>query len=237
MADPAFVLIPSPLVGPRSLAPLAEALGNATVIAGEHPAQAPFWDAWAESVAAVPATAADIVLVPHSGAGPTAPLVAWRLIERGLSVSGIVYVDATLPGAYRSWLASYTDAAGELAAQAARNGGFVPNPWRKPSRWLAAGVPPVLASDAAEEARDLPLAWYAEPYPGHDAGLPWAFLAFEPNPFYGPMRDEAEAHGRPTLRLAGGHFHGMVAPAVVAAAIRQLARALTPRDEGSGQPN
>ncbi|MFN0094022.1 MAG: hypothetical protein ACKVVT_04505 [Dehalococcoidia bacterium] len=224
-----FLLVPSPLTGPSSFEPLARALGaGAHVLTPRPPAAPPYWETWANSaVASAPRHAVDdgepAVLIGHSGAGPGLPAIAPRLSELGVAVAGVVYLDATLPGAYRSWLASYTDAAGDLAAQAAARGGAVPNPWGDPRRWVALGVEADAARSLAAEAEDLPYDWYAEPYPltlRHDSAA--AFTAFEPNAFYRPMVERAMAAGWAVAALRGHHFHHLTLPDEVAETIHAL---------------
>ena len=102
----AFVLVHSPLVGPSTWAPVASGLrdaGHDAVVPdlrGVASAPSP-WRHAADVVAdAAGQLAADalVVLVPHSGAGPYAPVLADALLTQAdRPVAGAVLVDAGLP--------------------------------------------------------------------------------------------------------------------------------------------
>jgi hypothetical protein len=97
----AFVLIPSPFLGPGSWANVASCLSVAIV--ADYTAMlgrsGDFYRAVAETIAAQVA-GRDCILVGHSGAGAMLPLVAEAI---GRSVRCAVFADALLPHPGRSW--------------------------------------------------------------------------------------------------------------------------------------
>jgi hypothetical protein len=198
-----FLLVPSPLVGPATWAPVAALLDG--VVAG---------------VGAVEDAAAglsDVVLVPHSNAGLYAPLLAERVGARAT-----VYVDAALAGdgpdtplAPPRFL--------ELLEGLADDDGILP-PW---TQWWddVSGLFPDEETRAAVEAAQprLPLSYFtsrvAVPHGWFDRGC--AYLAFGDT--YADEVAFALAQGWPLTVLPGRHLHQLVAPAEVADAIVELA--------------
>ena len=101
---PLFVLIHSPLVGPATWQPVADALARrghpALVPSLLHVADAepPAWRQVAAAVAAAVPGDRPVVLVAHSNAGAFVPVIRQAL---GQPVAGAVFVDALLPAAGR----------------------------------------------------------------------------------------------------------------------------------------
>jgi len=200
----AYLLVPSPLLGPAAWAPVAELL-DARV-------------AGVDDVVAAAADLHEVVLVVHSNAGLYAPLMASQTAARST-----VYVDAALPGdgpdtalappRFLEFLEGLADADGLLP------------PW---TRWWDDGVDdlfPDAATRAAVEAEQprLPLSYFTSrvAVPAGWAERPSAYLAFGDT--YADEIAFAHAHGWPVTALAGRHLHQLVAPAEVAAAIVDLA--------------
>jgi pimeloyl-ACP methyl ester carboxylesterase len=103
VGDPVFVLIHSPLVGPKTWLPVADELvrrGREALVPsllGVAAAPAPHWRHVPEVVRAATAnTAAPVVLVGHSGAGLLLPAIADALT---VEVAALVFVDSFLPPA------------------------------------------------------------------------------------------------------------------------------------------
>jgi hypothetical protein len=218
-AGPAFVLIPSPLVGPGTFEPLrAElaALGHdASVVQGELPVGPPYWRGWATSIReSLPTGPA--VLVGHSGAGPVLDLVA----DGDANVTTVIGLDASLIEPGTRLLDKFDDA--RLASPEVQEGftrGVFPNPWRSPALWQRVDIALPDAERYAADSRELPLDWYRESLPIASTNAPHGYLAFVPNPFYAPIAQRCRERGWPVRELPGMHFHFLVNPVEVADAL------------------
>ncbi len=215
-----FLLVHSPLVGPDTWRPVAEALlrrGHAALVP-ELPAVVeagrPYWAQHAEAAARVAQTAgAPLVLVGHSGAGALLPAIAQAL---GRPVGGYVFVDAGLPAGGQSRLESFGDGAEEFRAHLAGGGRF--------PDWMDEQLKPLVPDDAARTRllaglRPQPLAYWEEPLPVVPAwpDAPCRYVLF--SPVYAAAAAQARALGWPVHELNGGHFHMLVAPQAVAEAV------------------
>ncbi|WP_200945060.1 MULTISPECIES: alpha/beta fold hydrolase [unclassified Nocardioides] len=196
-----YLLVPSPLLGPATWAPVAELLGGRVV-----------------TVDAVEPGPADVVLVVHSNAGLHAPLLASRLGARAT-----VYVDAALAGdgpdtglappRFLDFLTGLAD-----------DDGLLP-PW---THWWSEDDVRDLFPDPSTRARveaeqpRLPLSYFSsrvEVPPGW-ADRPSAYLAFGET--YADEIATARGRGWPVTVLRGRHLHQLVDPDEVAAAITDL---------------
>jgi len=200
----AYLLLPSPLLGPATWVPVAELLGGRVTTVDE-------------------AARADVgpdeaVLVVHSNAGLYAPLLAARL-----GVRATVYVDAALPGDGPD-TALAPPRFLEFLETLAGDDGVLP-PW---TQWWADDDVRDLFPDAAtraaveaEQAR-LPLSYFTAriEVPAGWADRPSAYLAFGDT--YAEEIALARAHDWPVTVLPGHHLHQLVAPAEVAAAVADL---------------
>ena len=200
----AYLLLPSPLLGPATWVPVAELLGGRVTTVDE-------------------AARADVgpdeaVLVVHSNAGLYAPLLAARL-----GVRATVYVDAALPGDGPD-TALAPPRFLEFLETLAGDDGVLP-PW---TQWWADDDVRDLFPDAAtraaveaEQAR-LPLSYFTAriEVPAGWADRPSAYLAFGDT--YAEEIALARAHDWPVTVLPGRHLHQLVAPAEVAAAVADL---------------
>lgn len=214
------MLIPSPLLGPATWEPTAEALarrGRRAQVAnlqGVARAAAPYWPAGVDAVARS-AGGGPVVLVPHSNSGLFIPAVIDAL---GDQVRGVVFVDAALPGAgyyaQRDFLTTLVGADGLLP------------PWT--SWWGDSDVaelfpnPEVRTRVEAEQAR-MPLAYYDHLPPAPDGWdrPPCAYIWFaEP---YDTGAEQAAKHGWATKHVPGHHLYILVDPDAVAAAVLELA--------------
>lgn len=198
----AYLLVPSPLLGPATWAPVAELLDGRVVTVDD-----------------VAPGLRDVVLVVHSNAGLYAPLLAARLDARAT-----VYVDAALPGDGPDTALApprFLDFLETLAG----DDGVLP-PWTH--WWEDDDVrdlfpdPATRASVEAEQPR-LPLSYFTSrvPLPAGWADRPSAYLAFGET--YAEETTFARARGWPVTVLPGRHLHQLVAPAEVAATIADLA--------------
>ena len=198
-----FILVPSPLVGAATWAPVAQLLDG--VVAD------------VDAVVDAASGLSDVVLVPHSNAGLYAPLLAERVGARAT-----VYVDAALAGdgpdtplAPPRFL--------ELLEKLAGADGLLP-PW---TQWWddVSELFPDEASRAAVEAGEprLPLSYFTSrvAVPPGWVERPNAYLAFGDT--YADEVAFALSQDWPLTVLPGRHLHQLVAPVEVAAAIEELA--------------
>ena len=220
-----ILLVPSPLLGPATWAPVASWLrdqGRDCAVA----APAPERRTPAEVLAAVMVAAGDdpVVLVPHSNAGLYAPHLGDLLVVRAT-----VYVDAALP-------VDVSDGTTALAptrfldflAGLADDDAMLP-PW---TQWW--DEVDDLFPDAAVRARveaeqpRMPLGYFTErlPVPDDWAQRPSAYLAFGDT--YADEVAFARAHAWPVTEMPGAHLHPLHSPDVVATEILLLAGLLTP---------
>ncbi|MGH2721804.1 MAG: alpha/beta hydrolase [Actinomycetota bacterium] len=227
MAEPAFVLVHSPLVGPRTWAPVAATLarrGQRAIVPALRPGEVtrgPMWSHFADRVAAsVGPAIRSIVLVAHSGAGPLLPVIGERV---GAEVDAYVFADATIPartGATPVVPAGLMDALRQKA-----EGGRVPK-W---SAWFPEDVMRTLVPDdglraeVEDELPSLPLAYFEESVPTPAAWTEDRCRYLQFSEAYLPAAADAESKGWPVVRLAGGHLHMLADPLAVTGALLLLA--------------
>ena len=228
MTPPVFVLVHSPLVGPSTWLPVAEALkarglGTAVPRVGDRgEAFGPYWRQHALSVAvvlqALPA-GRQVVLVGHSGAGPLLP--AMRELG-GRDVAAYLFVDAGLPqdGCSRLDLLR-VEMVEELAAHLEAGGRF--------PEWTDADLAPIVPDEgrrrrllAELQPRDLP--FWQEPIPVFH-GWPDAACAYlRLSAGYDVPAEWARREGWAYAARDGGHFDMLVQPEEITGAIMDLTR-------------
>jgi hypothetical protein len=231
MDTPTLVLLHSPLVGVESWGVLPAALGRAGVAAVAVPVggdeQAPFAERYVRGavagvVEAVPGGRA-VVLVGHSGAGPLLGAVGGGLRAAGREVAGYLFCDAGLPraGATRLELLAEEDpgTAAAFRAELERGGRF--------PTWSDAELAPLVPDPGARAAligslRPRGLGFFTEPLPAAPGwpDAPCGYLRL--SAAYDHWAAEAAASGWPAARLQAGHFHPLVDPDGVAAALLRL---------------
>lgn len=221
-AQTVFLLIHSPLVGPMSWGPVADALrarGREAIVPAltSNPnGPRPYWrqhvDAAIEALAGAPA-GARLIIAGHSGGGMLLPVIAEAA---GQSVAAYLFVDAGLPQDGRSRLSLFeTPEIAEEFRQAAVDG-FLPT-WTDED--LREAIPDDrLRRDFVAELRPLPLDVYEEPIPvfGGWPDVPVRYLRFGENPAYDADAERARREGWPVTQMAGAHFQLMNAPEAVA---------------------
>ena len=227
-----MMLLHSPLVGVESWGRLPEALGrggvSAVAVAVEGDDRPPFAERYVrgavEGVLAAPAQPGVPVLIGHSGAGPLLAAVGAGLRAAGRPCAGYLFCDAGLPqdGANRLELLAVEDPAMAEAFRAElEQGGRFPE-------WGDAELAPLVPDPAARAAligslRPRGLAFFTEPLPPA-AGWPDAPCGFlRLSAAYDTWAAAAAARGWPTAGLDAGHFHPLVDPDGVAAALLALA--------------
>ncbi len=237
MPDPTYVLLHSPLVGPASWAPVQEELhllGFRAVAPLVQERRDPSegavtcWRAYVDAAveAITDLGADDVVLVPHSGAGALAAVIADMSV---VPVSSIVFVDATLPndGWTRLDEMEAHDAEFARGVRAALEDGARFPDWT--SDQLAALIPDQVRRDTMlAEVQPRALDFFTEPIPapnwppdGMDPASPrCSYLHFSPP--YAHAARAAEDLGWQVGHIDAGHFHALVNPEVVAAVIVRL---------------
>jgi hypothetical protein len=238
-----LVLLHSPLVGVVSWGAVPEALrrvGVAAVVAvrvdGDD--EAPYARRYVAQAAArvlgtVPEPAPPLVLVGHSGAGPLLPAVGAALRAGGRPAGGYLFCDAGLPPAGGSGGSGGLEAnrlhllAEEDAAMAAgfraelEAGGTFPG-------WTDRDLEPLVPDPAARAAllaclRPRALDFFTEPLPGGQPSWPDAPCCYlHLSAAYDTWLERAKALGWPTASLHAGHFHALVDPDGLAAAMLAL---------------
>jgi hypothetical protein len=223
-----LVLLHSPLVGVQSWGSLPEALRRggvpARTVVVDTDDRAPFAEGYVRgAVAGVlgggPLTD-PLVLVGHSGAGPLLGAVGDGLRAEGRPAGGYLFCDAGLPepGATRLDLLAVEDPemAAAFRAELERGGRF--------PTWSDADLEPVVPDPAARAAlagslRPRGVEFFTEPLPAA-AGWPDAPCGYlRLSAVYDRWAEAAAARGWPTARLDAGHFHPLVDPDGVAAAL------------------
>jgi hypothetical protein len=232
MEPDTVVLLHSPLVGVESWGTLPDTLrrGGAAALAVrvDRDDRPPYARRYAEQaaaavLAAVPEPVRPPVLAGHSGAGPLLPAVAAALRARGRPTGGYLFCDAGLPrqGATRLDLLAEEDPAmaagfrGELEAGARFPG------------WSDRDLEPLVPDPAGRAAlvaclRPRGLGFFTEPLPPA-AGWPDAPCGYlRLSAAYDAWLQRARALGWPTASLEAGHFHALVDPDGLAAALLAL---------------
>jgi hypothetical protein len=228
--QPAWVLVHSPSVGPRTWAPIAERLqarGYDSVVPSLlDVAQAgpPFWRRVVEDVNSALGEldpTRPVFLVVHSNAGLFVPVL---VSEATRPVHGCLFVDAALPAASGATPVVPPELLDVLRGLS-DDAGLLP-PWTQ--WWDEDDVAP-LFPDAdtrravtAEEPR-LPLAYYdrAVPAPAGWDAVPCGYLFFGPP--YDGLAFEAAERGWPVRQVPGLHLHQLVDPDGVTDALLDLA--------------
>ncbi|RNL78926.1 alpha/beta hydrolase [Nocardioides marmorisolisilvae] len=207
-----YLLVPSPLLGPATWAPVATRLhagGHGVVIAS------------VDDVVPVAANLGTVVLVPHSNAGYRASYLAEQL-----GTVPTVYVDAALPPADASETTLAPAAFLEFLAGLADADGILP-PWTQWWDDLGEVFPDEETRRAveAEEPR-LPLDYFRQRVPVAVgwARKPCAYVAFGQT--YAEEIAFAQEQDWPVHILDGEHLHQLHDPDAVASAILEAASLL-----------
>ena len=226
-----LVLLHSPLVGVDSWGRLPVVLGRggvgAVAVAVDGDERPPFAERYVrravEGVLDEPTRSGPLVLVGHSGAGPLLGAVGAGLRAAGRPCGGYLFCDAGLPqeGASRlELLAAEDEAMAEAFRAELERGGRFPE-WGDPD--LAPLVPdPGARAALIGSLRPRGLVFFSEPLPPAPGwpDAPCGFLRL--SAAYDHWAEAAAARGWPTAALAAGHFHPLVDPDGVAAALLAL---------------
>jgi len=241
VATPIFVLIHSPLVGPFTWEPVADALRRrnlGAVVPALHDrgeAVGPFWQQHALTAAAALAAVPrgrSIVLVGHSGAGPLLPAIR-HLANH--DVDAYIFVDAGIPldGAGRlDLLRLELPQAAEGFQAHLEAGGRYPE-WRDEALRDAIPDPDQRARLLAQLQPRAGAFWW-EPIPVF-AGWPDApCIYLRLSQGYAVPAARAREDGWVYGEIESGHFHMLVDPESVTRALVDLTRATgIPVPEGS----
>jgi hypothetical protein len=215
------LVLPSPLLGPESYQPLAEALaerGHAASVATFRTPISPdrLVGEWSRA-----AEEAD-VLVAHSNAGYLAPSVGARVGGRPL-----VFMDAALPPAHGPTRLAPPAFLETLKGLAGADG-LLP-PWTRwwPTEETSGLFPGSWFERVDASAPRVDLAYFEteiEPPDGWSTGR-CGYLSFGPT--YAAERGFAEASGWPVAELDGHHLWHLARPTEVAAALDTLSAGLS----------
>jgi pimeloyl-ACP methyl ester carboxylesterase len=228
--DSLMVLAHSPLVGPFTWSLVArhlqavvgcDALAPTLSDSGQTPPA--YWQQHAASLqralAPIPHER-PVALVGHSGAGPLLPALARAA---GHPVTAYLFVDAGLPHPGKSQLGAM-EASVPAFARALRQqlvaGERYPN-WSDED--LREDLPDALARQRMlAEMQPRPLDFFEEVMPDVPEwpDAPCGYLLLSQG--YGPVLEQAQAAGWPSRTIHAGHFHLLVDPAAVAAALVEL---------------
>jgi pimeloyl-ACP methyl ester carboxylesterase len=234
VTDPTFVLLHSPLIGPASWQPVADAMtlhGFRVTAPRIDDADPPHWRSYADRAAeAITDLALDdddeVTLVLHSGAGSIAAVIADISIAR---IAAIIFVDATLP--HDGW--SRLDEMEAHDAEFARGIRADLEAGVRYPDWTVEQLAPLIPEDDRRDAllaemQPRGLEFFTEripaprwpPPPVREGGPRCAYLQF--SPAYSAAAAEAERLGWSVGRIEAGHFHAVVEPDVVANVIVRL---------------
>jgi pimeloyl-ACP methyl ester carboxylesterase len=218
----AFVLVPSPLVGPLTWSLVSDQIRQRgwdvmiLALKDSPHAEEPFWKQHAESVSEVLAQIPDetrLILVAHSGAGPLLPAIR-QLIPN--PVRAYVFVDAGIPrdGASRLDLIKSEDPewANDFQKELERGERF--------PTWSFDDLQAVIPDDSLRkqmvaELRPRGLDFFTEPIPVFKGwpDAPCVYIQF--SAAYEQPAAQAQQAGWPIFKVEAGHFHMLVEPFVV----------------------
>ena len=215
-----FLLLHSPLVGPASLAPLAEvwreaghtvSLPDATGVA-HQPRPAWMIDA---VLAAVSGRPIDVV-VAHSGAGALLPVVSSAVEARAM-----VFLDAVLPEPGASSWTLEPEMRAQLSEHVEPDGRLAPWLTWWDAHLVGAMLPDLDQRTAvAADCHRLPMSWYDHAVPLPDV---WALAAFVAlGSAYRTELARAADLGWPCRSLARSHLATVTHPTEVASAVREV---------------
>ncbi|MGH2447605.1 MAG: hypothetical protein ACRDFS_03250 [Chloroflexota bacterium] len=230
MGRPHIVLIPSPLNGPLVWAPVSRVLLAQGMAAHVVPLQdgrdteVPFWIRHAASAArqlSEHGLDAGALLVGHSGAGPLLPVIG---AVSPHPIAGYLFVDAGLPIPGQSRLDELEETLPEVCAELRQ---LLTQGERYP-QWTDEEVRDVLPDEGLRrgilaELRPRGRAFFTEQFPTIESwpDAPCGYLQF--SDAYEEPAGQARALGWPTRAFQAGHFHMVVDPYVVSAALLDLA--------------
>jgi hypothetical protein len=224
MAQPRFVLLHSPLLGPSGWRPVAGELARRG-IAVETPAWPVLSSIGEDYYASLAGSMADTLdggdpptLVAHSGAGALMPALAGRLRT---PAAGVIFADAILPHPGKSWLDTAPPEMRERLRAGAQMGDLPCwDAWWPPGS-LARLVPDAaVLAQLTSELDPLPLAYFEAAAPTVGLDVPPAYLQLS-----GAYDEEARSAGRygwPVVRLPLHHLAMLTHPTAVAAALESL---------------
>ncbi len=223
------VLLHSPMLGPLSWRPTADALSAAgqpvavpDVRAGLiHP---PYLHSYVGAAAnAVDQTGSGTaLLLGHSASGPLLPAIA---LSAATPISGLIYVDAALPYPGQSWFDTVPSELGAHLRELARDGQLPP--WNE---WFPSGAVDELVADLdlrrrfLDELPNVPLSYFDETLPSASWRGPSGYLQL--SPVYSGHAARAEQAGWPVRHLELDHLAILTTPAEVAGELLALLAAL-----------
>lgn len=213
-----WVLVHSPLLGPRSVEPVAAALGGDVLVPPHRDVGPPYTTSRIAAVRDAVRGSGPVVLVGHSGAGALLPAIG-----AGLPVAGYLFVDAVLPRPGRT---RFDELGPDLEAhlRSKASDGSLP-PWHE---WFPESPPIDLIAEPEARAafvadgRPVPLAVFEEPAPEvmNWPNAPCGYLRL--SPAYDTVLTRVAAMGWATGYLDAHHLSPYTEPHRVADAMREL---------------
>lgn len=227
--DCLIVLVHSPLVSPFEWSKVAEGLRQQKVdvlvpdITTHDDEGIPYWKQCTGAVKEVLTQVSPgrrVVLVAHSGAGPLLPSIRDTITQ---PVAACLFVDASLPHPNQSRLDELAINAPDLAKELYPRllaGGCYPN-WS--AKDLSDTIPdPVVLERLLAELRPQRLGFFEEKMPGMviPPDTPCGYILL--SDAYQTQLEQAQKAGWPCRIFHDGHFHMLVEPPAVTAAIVDL---------------
>ncbi|MCR9239939.1 MAG: alpha/beta hydrolase [Rhodobiaceae bacterium] len=220
---PQFVLIHSPLVGPSSLVPTADALsalGFATYVPTPNaPASHTRWCEWPLRLLDTLPELEDPILVGHSAGGFLAAFLAGTL-----NAKSFICLDAMMPPE-RGVTPPVEPAFLKFVRSLPITDGLLPiwTDWWEGDLLAEAPISPGLKTTFLAELPRLPLAWFDDSFEMPD----WSCAKrgfIQTSPAFHDEAKRAEERGWPVIRLTGTHLHPALAPKETAAALVDASR-------------
>ena len=215
MSQPAIAVLHSPLVGPISVEPLADALAArgwqvelptlVGVLDAEDAGRADVIDRFVTRLGHIEQP---LVLLAHSGAGHVVGEVAAQVPSTAM----VIFIDGDLPVPGESWVDHAPDELADSLHSQVDNGRLPP--W---SEWF----PEAALPDLGPLPR-MPWSYLTEPAAADQWHGPWAYIRL--TDAYPSSVARAESVGAPVARLDTDHLAPFTHPQVVADATEELIR-------------
>lgn len=236
-----WLLVPSPLLGPSTWMPVAEALrcmGEEAVVAKASMTTTRdenHYRPWLAEVCATPnpSPGLPVVVVAHSAACPRAFLLASELLSNGWPIAHLILVDGRFPDGVAA-VDAYPQLDQTLDA-ILRPDDYLP-PWHRWWGSLVVSLVPdsEIGKRVFDEAAPIPHSLLLEPCPAPPLpdSMGRGYLGF--GNWYADSLEVAQQEGFLTVSVAGDHLHQVVEPEAVAGTLLGMVAGIRP---GRGLPS